>query len=593
MILTLFSALTITAAAQDTSAFQQGVAYRIEARLDESAQVLHGRARLRYTNNAAASLDTLWFHQHLNAFRPNSAWATRELEYGQRRFQNLGPADHAFERFSAVAVDGRNVTPVYPGAPDSTVVAVPLPVPLAPGGSVTVTMDWSARPSTLPRRQGRAGRHYDFAQWYPRIAVFERGGWQTQPLLPQGEFYGEFGTYDVTLEIADDQVIGATGVPTSGNPGWRPAPGSAEPLMKSDFYTTAAPEPLGFLTDSPAPGQRRVHWRAEDVHHFAWSADPSFILESGQTPRLGNGGGSIAVHVLYRPEDRDWAGGVALNRSIAALDWLQRLFGPYPWPQVTNLRRIESGGTEFPMMMMNGSPSEGLIVHEMAHQFLHGILANNEWRDGWLDEGFTDFVTNWYHEERGRTDTWAAGLESVRGLERRALTHPIARPGAEFPDPATYSAMTYRKTGLIFRMLRDLVGEPAMREILRTYYAQNRLQHVSETDLRRAVDQVTGENHDWFFQQWFHTTDTLDYAIGGAHLQQMPDGRWLTRVDVLRLGQAWMPVRVQVGDQVRTLSSRDRRQTLEVITRSRPAEVVIDPDEILIDIDISNNRVRL
>jgi aminopeptidase N len=184
-------------------------------------------------------------------------------------------------------------------------------------------------------------------------------------------------------------------------------------------------------------------------------------------------------------------------------------------------------------------------------------------------------------------------MESVRGLERRALTYPIARPGAEFPDPATYSAMTYRKTGLIFRMLRDLVGEPAMREILRTYYAQNRLQHVTEADLRRAVNQTTGENYDWFFQQWFHTTHTLDYAIGGANLQQMADGRWLTRVDVLRLGQAWMPVRVQVGDQVRTLSSHDRRQSLEVITRSRPAEVVIDPDDVLIDLDISNNRIRL
>jgi hypothetical protein len=593
MILTLLSTLAATLPAQDTAALQQGVAYTIEARLDERAELLQGRARLHYTNRAPVTLDTLWFHQHLNAFRPNSAWASRELEYGQRRFQDLGPQEHAFERFSSVTVDGRTVTPFYPGAPDSTVVAIPLVTPLAPGATVVLTMDWSARPSTVPRRQGRAGRHYDFAQWYPRIAVYEDGAWQTQPLLPQGEFYGEFGTYDVTLEIADDQVIGATGVPISGEPGWRAAPGSAEPLINRDFYAGSAPEPLGFLTGSPASGQRRVHWRARDVHHFAWSADPSFVLESGQTPRLGDDGGSIGVHVLYRPTDQDWANGVALNRSIAALDWLQRLFGPYPWPQLTNLRRLESGGTEFPMMMMNGSPSEGLIVHEMAHQYLHGILANNEWRDGWLDEGFTDFVTNWYHEDQGRSDVWAAGLESVRGLERRANTYPIARPGAEFPDPATYSAMTYRKTGLIFRMLRDLVGEASMREILRTFFEQNRLQHVDEADLRRAVNQVTGENYDWFFEQWFHTTHTLDYAVGGTHQQRLPDGRWLTRVDVLRLGQAWMPVRVQIGDQVRTLSERDRRQTVEVITGTRPAEAIIDPDNVLIDLDISSNRVSL
>ncbi|CAN5691964.1 M1 family metallopeptidase [soil metagenome] len=595
MILSLlvFSAVAAPSADTIASSYQQGVAYTIEARLDEQAQVLRARARLEYTNNSPVSLDTIWLHQHLNAFRPNSAWARRELEYGVRRFQDLGPAEHAYERFSSVQVDGRDVAPVYPGAPDSTVVALPLPRSLLPGASITVEMDWSARPSTLPRRQGRAGRHYDFAQWYPRIAVHEAGGWQTQPLLPQGEFYGEFASYDVTVQVAADQVIGAVGVPVDGDPGWRPAPRTSQPLLQRDAYPARAPRSLGFLAAEPADGERRVRWRAEGVHHFAWSVDPDYILESGQTRRTGDAGGIIAVHVLYRPADQDWAGGVALGRTIQALDWVQQLFGPYPWPQLTNLRRIEGGGTEFPMMMMNGSPSEGLIVHEMVHQYLHGILANNEWRDGWLDEGFTDFITNWYHEEQGRTNVWNAGMAAIRERERLAQTYPIARPGAEFPDPATYTAMTYRKTGLIFRMLRDLVGEPAMRQVLRTYYTENKLQHVTEADLRSAVNQVTGEDFDWFFQQWFHTTGTLDYAFGHTSTERMADGRWRTRVDVLRLGQAWMPVRVQVGDQVHTLSSRNRRQTLELITREHPREAAIDPDNILIDLDPSTNRVRL
>src|SRR5690606_28835066 len=140
-----------------------------------------------------------------------SAWAQRDLEFGERRFTDLGPDQHAFERVKRIEIGGRRITPVYPGAPDSTVMGVPLPEPIAPGATVTVEMDWDARPSTTPRRQGRRGRHFDFAQWYPRIAVFDRGGWQVQQLLPQGEFYGEFGTYDVTLDVAADQVIGATG----------------------------------------------------------------------------------------------------------------------------------------------------------------------------------------------------------------------------------------------------------------------------------------------------------------------------------------------------------------------------------------------
>ena len=194
--------LLIAPLAADTTPRPQGVEYRIEATLEESTQVLHGRAQLRYTNHSASTLDTLYFHQHLNAFRPNSAWARRELQFGERRFQDLGPEEYAYERFTAVRVGQASVRPFYPGAPDSTVVGIPLPTALAPGQSVTLSMDWDARLSTLPRRQGRKGRHYDFAQWYPRIAVFENGRWQTQPLLPQGEFYGEFGSYDVTLDVA-------------------------------------------------------------------------------------------------------------------------------------------------------------------------------------------------------------------------------------------------------------------------------------------------------------------------------------------------------------------------------------------------------
>ena len=207
-------------AAGDTSYFQQRVAYRMEARLDERAQLLDGRLRMHYQNRAPQQLDTLWFHLHLNAFRPGSRWAARDQEQGRDRFQALGADDHAFERVRRITIGGRAVAPVFPLAPDSTVMAVPLSRPLLTGDTVSVLMDWQARPSTLPRRQGRRGRQWDFAQWYPRIAVYDRDGWQVQPLLPQGEFYGEFATYDVTLEVADDQVIGATGVPVEGDPGW-------------------------------------------------------------------------------------------------------------------------------------------------------------------------------------------------------------------------------------------------------------------------------------------------------------------------------------------------------------------------------------
>lgn len=596
MIAALFALLAVAPqqAAQDTARVKQGVDYRVEARLDETTNVLSGRARLRYTNRSRTALDTLYFHQYLNAFRPNSAWARREMQFGNRRFQDLGPQDHAFERFRGVQVDGRTVSPVYPGAPDSTVVAIPLPAPLAPGGAVTVTMDWDARLSTLPRRQGRRGRHFDFAHWYPRIAPFDQGGWQPHPLLPQGEFYGDFASYDVTLELPEDQVVAATGVPVEGDPGWR-VNGQLPPAeaLRRDAYPARPAEALGLLAGEAGAGRKRVRWRAEDVHHFAWNTSPTFRYDGVIRASLDDAGNATplpSIHVLYEPSDTGWSGAVT-RHAFSAVSWLQGIFGPYLWPQLTITSRAEGrGGTEFPMLIMNASPSEGLVMHETTHQWLHGMLANNEWKAGWLDEGFTSFVTDWYFEEKGQADVWDQTMEGLAQLERRGLAQPVGLPGEAFRDPATYNAMTYDKASVVFRMLRELLGDDVFRRVMRAFYDRNKLQHVDEADFAAVAEEVSGRELDWFFRQWLHSTDTLDYGIGGASTARLPDGRWRTTVEVLRLGRAWMPVQLQVGTVSRTLDSREPRQTVQVVTPERPREAVLDPRQVLLDLDRTNNR---
>ena len=572
--------------AQDTAYFQQGVEYRIEARLDEPSNVLSGRERMHYTNRSTRTLDTLWFHLHLNAFRPNSAWARRELQFDNRRFTDLGPDDYAFERWKAVTVDSQPVTPVWPGAPDSTVAGLPLSTPLAPGASVTVVIDWDARLSTTPRRQGRRGRHYDFAQWYPKVAVFDRDGWEVQPLMPQGEFYGEFAIYDVTLDVAADQVMGATGVPVEGDPGWSSAraPGTPEPDLRRDAYSPATAEPIGFFEKPVQPGRKRVRWRAENAHHFAWTTSPNYTYEGGSY-------GKVAIHVLYQPGDTAWAGGVTVKRTAVALAWLDTIFGPFAWPQITNVHRIEGGGTEFPMMVMNGSSGQSLIVHEVGHNYVMGILANNEWKQGWLDEGFTSFQTNWFLESRGQDAqaVWGSDMESIRRMERAGMTEPIAYRSAAFRDFNIYNAMTYTKPSLVYRMLRDLVGEDAFRKGLHLYYERNKLHHVREEDFRAAMEEASGRDLRWFFQQWIHTTATLDYSVGEVSTRQVGTS-WETRVQVKRAGDAWEPVRLQVGDQRQLVDGHDATQIVTVRTATRPTEVILDPDNVLIDLDPANNR---
>ena len=200
--------------AGDTSAYwQQQVAYQITASLDEPSGVLTGHARISYVNRSPDTLRDFYVHQYLNAFRPGSRWAAADSTERRERFQHMKDPDFAFERITSATVMGAALRPDYPFAPDSTIAHWALPRPLVPGDSLAVEIDWQARPSTLPRRQGRQGRRFDFAQWYPKVVVYDRYGWEDHPLYPGGEFYGEFATFDVALDLAQDQVIGATGVP--------------------------------------------------------------------------------------------------------------------------------------------------------------------------------------------------------------------------------------------------------------------------------------------------------------------------------------------------------------------------------------------
>ena len=563
--------------------FQQDARYVIEATQDDASHVLTGRALLSYRNNAPESLDRLYFHQYLNAFRPNSAWATYDLRFDDRTFQDLGPAEHGFERITSFQVDGQALRPVYPFAPDSTVFYVELPGPLAPGDSLTAVIDWRARLATEPRRQGRRDGQYNWAHWYPRIAVYGTDGWEYRPHIRPGELNGTFATYDVTLEVDGRHVVGATGVPVVGDPGWESAavPESGPVVYRRDFYGTARPAPAGILSEPVDAGRKRIRWRAEDVHNFAWSTSPRYRY-------LGGMWRDVPIHLLWEPTSRGWDAGVIMERQTEALDWLAELFGEYAWPQLTVTDRVEGGATEFPMLYMT---SGGAVVHETMHMVAHGILASNEWKEGWLDEGMASFLTSWLREEEGEApeEVWGGTRDRIARLDATGRSEPAGLAGAEFSSYSMYSTMTYRKGSLILRMLRDMLGEDVFREGLRAYYDRHRFRQVTEHDFRQAMERASGRDLAWFFDQWLRTTASLDYALGDVDVLETGAGYTIT-AEVVREGDAWMPVVIEAGSARRVLESRDRVQTVTLRSRTRPSEVVLDPRGSLLDTRRENNR---
>ena len=609
-----------TPPSRDTTGYwQQHVNYQIVATLDEARTRLHAEAVLKYTNNSPDTLHEMFVHQYLNAFRPGSKWSDRDSRENRHRFQDLRDPDYGYERFTqAPVVDGTPVIVDYPGAPDSTVAHFRLPRPLPPHDSITVRFVWDARPSTVLRRQGRRGRTYDFAQWYPKVAVYDRGGWEPNPLVPAGELYGEYGTYDVTLVARDDQVLAATGVPVSGDPGWARVSRSGPPRLASDAYAVPPGPEV-----SPPEGYRAVRFFANDVHQFAWSASPDYRYEGTTYVRPVSRvhfptWDTVSVNVLYKPgDDSTWGGGRAVERTVVALKWLESIWGPYAYPQFTNIHRLEGGGTEFPMMIMDGSASQGLILHEAGHNFTYGILGNNEWRSGWLDEGLTDYQTDWAlgqtpQEQIGKTPVPpllpkgyrveaaavppadSIGLDSWK-LEIADRTQPIGTPAADFHEFGIYNEMIYTRAKLMYGQLRDVMGDTAFRAFLHDYYMRWALKHVDERAMRASAEGAYGHALGWFFDEWVHGTGLMDYAIGPYSFAN-EGAQWRSTVRVERRGELRHPMAVGVltasGWTIARADPYLDVQDVVVRTNQQPIRVALDPYHTTWDWDWRNNEPR-
>lgn len=597
--------------------WQQDVRYDIHASLNEAAGMLSGTQRLTYTNNSPDTLGTISFHLHLNAFRPGSRWADADSAERRRRFNDLKDPDYAFNHIRDVRIDGTAVAPIWPLAPDSTIVRFVLPKPLAPGGTLTVEMGFDARPSTLPRRQGRRGRAFDFAQWYPKVVVYDRFGWEEQPLYPGGEFYGEFGTYLVDLDVPEDEVMGATGVPLCGDPGWERANQVPDrPVQyKRDYYPNApkytvlgnecvadggkAAERQG---GSLAAGRKRLVWYAENVHHFAMSLNPQYRYE-------GSAWGKVAIHVLYQPGDTaSWGRGIATGRTAKALQWLDGFYGEFAWPQITNVHRIEGGGTEFPMMIHDGSASQGLIVHELGHNYTMGVLANNEWKEGYLDEGFTSFQTTLFFESQQRGMDGFGNLEPfLTGLDLDGRSEPTSLVSQDYRDFNTYNTTIYSRGELFYHQLRYIMGDETLRRIMRTYYDRWKLKHVSEAAFKEVAEEVSGMDLSTFFGQGLHAVELVDYAVGRVAVRRAGgqavsgDGAgggtaWESRVEVVRKADGIMPVEVWViGEKDTAVVRTDglaRSEWVTIGTKSKPKEILLDPRLRTRDWNMLNNAWR-
>jgi aminopeptidase N len=431
--------------------------------------------------------------------------------------------------------------------------------------------------------------------------------------VPAGELYGEFGDFRVALVLPEDQIVAATGVPVAGDPGWERAKrGTASPLLQRNAY---GPAGAAALVPIAPTGLRTVVFEAKNVHHFAWSVDPEYRYEGGVYARPSPRPkvpfaiwDTVAIHVLYRPvADTTWGRGRVLQRTIDAMKWLEELYGPYAYPQISTVHRLDASGTEFPMMMQNGSPDLGLILHEAGHMYTYGVLANNEWRSAWMDEGFTSYQTSWRlgdtPQERAAkalaTDPrWLAPALTAADLQKRerfmAAAEVLSTNSEVFRSFNSYNAMVYDRAEQMYAALRDVMGDFLFRRMCEEYYTRWALKHVDRVALQKTAERVLGAPLGWFFDQWLDAVGEVQYTLKEVTTSQRKPNEWVTTGRLVRIGAYRHPMPVGVRTATGWTFGRGDPlkddQRISITTTEKPDLVRLDPMGTTDDVRASSQQ---
>jgi Peptidase family M1 domain len=588
-----------------TAPLSQRVAnYDIDARLDTVKHVVTAHEVLTWRNTSKEAAPDLYFHLYLNAFANSQSSFLREADDDVRDWMRDKPDGWGYQLVRKLMVNGSDRTAaiqyVHPDdddMADRTVIRVPLGRRVAAGATARIEIDFTAKLPKVFARSGYAGPFFMVAQWFPKIGVYEEGGWNCHQYRLTTEFFADFGVYDVRLTVPRDSVVGATGT-------------------RQDEHDNG-------------DGTKTLRYRAEDVHDFAWSVDPRFLDIKDHFK-------NVRLRLLLQPDHVAQAQRF-LGAAKATLQRYDAWFGAYPYPQLTIVDpgpgAAAAGGMEYPTLITTGSTwwmpaglrfPEMVTVHEIGHQYWYGMVANNEFEAAWLDEGINSYVealvmADTYGQRGGYADLLGLkvdGLTAHRiGYVMAAQHDPIARYGWQFLNPESYGAITYGKTALMLATLERHLGRDRMLAALRTYFERWRFRHPTGLDFLNTMSEAAGEDLSWYFDQTVFGTGVLDYAVTRVEAEevlsfsgtQVPPGpkeepmgaveerRYRNEVVVERLGAVRMPVDIKVGfedgsEANEKWDGRDRWRRFEYMGPQRVEYAVVDPDRKLpLDVNVINN----
>ena len=579
--------------------WQQAVDYTMEVSLDTDTALYNGTQKIVYTNNSPETLHKVFYHLYFNAFKPGSEMAVRLKNAADknRRFKidvdSLTLDQQGYLKVKGLTQDGVLLSPVD----SETILEVPLNQPIPPGGSSTFELSFDGHVPDVIRRAGKnssEGVAFSMAQWYPKMAEYDREGWNADPYTGR-EFHGVWGDFDVKITLNKKFVVAASG-----------------------YLQNAEDIGMGY-SDRKKPKSKKGnvtwHFIAPQVHDFTWAADPDYVHDTYPGPN------DVTLHFFYKNNPDIIDNWKKLQPQTAKLmEFYNEKIGVYPYKQYSVLQGGD-GGMEYAMLtLITGGRKYGSLfgvtAHELAHSWFQHILATNETKHEWMDEGFTTFISTLAEDEileenkdfplegsyRGYFNLAGSGMEMPQSTNANRYEHNYA-----------YESTAYNKGAVFLGQLGYIVGKDNLYKILQTYYDEWKFKHPLPNDLRQIAERVSGLQLQWFLTDWTQTTNKIDYAVSAVNTVEKGTQILLKRKELMPMplevliqyknGETelhYIPISLLRGE-------KENPYTIDWIVQKdwnwanleysfvvdKPKEeiqvIVIDPSNLMADIDKNDN----
>ncbi|MDT0538663.1 M1 family metallopeptidase [Croceitalea sp. P059] len=608
IVFALLCGLTTLIAQNKTSYWQQHVDYTMDVNMDVETYQYTGIQKLVYSNNSPEVLNRVYYHLYFNAFQPGSEMDARlqDIQDGDKRMLNEGKSriaalsetEMGYLHVTSLKQDGAKVSFNEEG----TVLVVDLAKPIPSGETTTFEMEFKGQVPLQIRRSGRNSKDgvaLSMSQWYPKLAEYDFEGWHADPYIAR-EFHGVWGDFDVKLTLDKTYTVGGTGY-------------LQNPNEIGHGYETPG-------TKVKTKGKTLTwHFKAPMVHDFMWAADPEYVHD---TLQMENG---PTLHFLYKNDEKykdTWEKVQPLTAD--AMDFFNKNIGPYPYKQYSVIQGGD-GGMEYAMStLITGGDKPGSVIgtmiHELAHSWFQHVLATNEAKHEWMDEGFTSFISALCKNailEKKSENPFERSYGGYYYLVKSGKEQPQATHADRYDSNMPYSIAAYSKGAIFLSQLGYIIGQDELMETIRKYYEDFKFKHPVPNDIKRTAEKVSGLELDWYLMDWTQTTNTIDYGIKEVVAEGDKTKIVLERIGLMPMPldilvvdadgnqeTYYVPLRMMRGEKENPYTNLKRTiaddwawayPTYELIIDKPIAEiagVLVDPSKLMADVNQENNSYQ-